>query len=191
MTRLIDANIGGARFTMNLQRGFEDLVRVVQGTNIETIRQVLETAGFRAANILKEEVSRLYREGVPGHPKLHPFTIAMKGQDQPLYETGSLAEAVRVRFIQRKRARTDFEVSIKPGVNQIKAAIAEEGAILRVTPARRRFLASRGLRLRSGTRFLFIPPRPVFPVAIENSRKLMQETMQRDINRALGKVFRV
>lgn len=189
--KLFDANIAGARFRMDLQVGYQELSRLVQNASQETIRQVLETAGFKAAKLFGDIVSRLYRDGVPGHAALHPFTIQQKGFDQPLYETGQLSRSLRVRLISRRKARTDFEMSFPPGVDQIKAAIAEEGATLKVTAKRRRFLASRGLRLRASTRYLTIPPRPVFPVAIEEALPIMQESMQRDINREFGKIFRV
>lgn len=178
MGRLFDAKMGfGSRMKIDIGRGFDDILEIMRPEVREQLRVVLETGAFRAANIVKDEISRLYREDrVPGHPSLHPFTIAKKGHGRPLRHMGDLAKSVIIQIERKGKDRVDFLITVEKA-QQMKANIAETGAVVPVTKRMRNFLAAAGLRLRESTRFITIPPRPVFNVALRNSMPEMNKVM--------------
>lgn len=190
MSTVFSVNMGmGANARMNLDFKFNRFVNILQSDALEKIRIHLETGAFRGANILKDKVREFYEKGIPGHIELHPFTIKNKGHGQPLFESGELARSVRVLVIPKGRDRTDFTVTVAPGKQSIKASIAEHGAVLPVTPKMRRFLAARGLILRKSTKFITVPPRPVFQRAVELSIPAIEREIIKQMEIGFGKVF--
>jgi hypothetical protein len=132
----------------------------------DRMTRAVHGAAIEAAEIIKEEIVRAYRDGVPGHQALHPFTVAMKGDAKPLFESGALADSVQVFVIRSNKRGVEISIGPPDGTKEsMKAAIAEHGMVIRVTPKMRRFLAAHGLKLKSTTTTLFVPPRPVMKYA--------------------------
>jgi len=131
----------------------------------------------KTARVIRNEARKIYRTGVPGHAPLHPFTVEQKGGSHPLVEEGELWRSVEVFAVQGRRS--EYVIGVEEGPQGIKAAVLEYGLVLKVTPARRAYLASRGLILRKDTAALVIPPRPVFPTALEEALpKIRLEVMK-------------
>ena len=189
MSRVFNVKMGmGASARMDLNFKFDRFLDLANRAPIAKIRKHIEIGAEQGINILADKVRELYEDGVPGHVGLHPFTINRKGHSAPLFESGDMARSVRV-VIRKTSARSEFIVTVAPGLQSIKAAIAEEGAVLPVTPAMRRFLASRGLRLRGTTKFIQVPRRPVFEKAIDATLPAIEKAIIDQMERGFGKIF--
>lgn len=189
--RLFNIRLGpGVSIQMDLDQGFEELARVLNSSSLDEIRMALETGSFKGATRLRDAIRKSYREGRPEHQRLHPFTIKRKGHGQPLFETGKLADSVKVIMVPKTEDRTDFSVGIEDREQAIKAQVHEAGATLRVTERMRMYLRSIGLKLKKTTRFLTIPPRPVFAPALQESLSGMADDVQQQLKHTvLGKRF--
>lgn len=189
--RLFNVRFGpGASIRLDLSDGFHELARTLNATSLEEIRVALETGAFKGATRLRDTIRRMYREGRPEHQKLHPFTIKQKGHGQPLFEHGKLAAAVNVFITPVHEDRTDFSVGVLDGTEAIKAQVHEGGATIRVTPKMRTYLRNRGLKLKKSTRFITIPPRPVFLPALQEAMPGISDDIHQQLKQTLlGKKF--
>ena len=150
--------------------------------------QIFAEGGKKGAEAVKTEVVRLYTEGTPGHAPNHPLTILLKGGDQPLRETGSLADGVEVFMVRKGSGQIDFLVGFGPGMLGRRAALHEDGAVFPMTEGRRRFFAAFGIYIRADTQFIFIPARPIFARALATTQAQAAQIMQDEFDKALTQV---
>lgn len=150
---------------------------------------VFERGGRRAAEILKLEISDMYKHGISGHVPLHPFTVETKGHDQPLYESGELADGVEVFVVRHGNSgQIDFMVGFPQGELAKRAELHENGAVFALTEGRRRFFAAHGWFFKASTRYLFVPARPVFAAALGASRAQVEQIMRDEFEKAIAQV---
>ena len=189
MSRVFNVKMGmGAKVRMDLDFKFDKFLGVLDRDALAEIRKQIEIGAARGVGFLADKVREFYTNGIPGHASLHPFTIQQKGHSTPLFDSGNLARSVRV-VVRRQSSRTNFIVTVAPGLETIKASIAEEGAVLPVTAKMRRFLASRGFRLRKSTSFIAVPARPVFEKAIDATLPAIEKAIIDQMERGFGKIF--
>lgn len=140
-------------------------VEATFGVNADVqVSRVFRKALGKAGRILQKEVVRGYSgDGRPGWAPLHGFTVQEKGHALPLLHKGELMDHVVV--VQDDNG---VAVGFVDPTQALKALIHENGATVPVTPRMRAFLASRGFLLKADTKFLVIPARRNFAMAIGN-----------------------
>jgi hypothetical protein len=121
--------------------------------------EVTRRAGMRSAILVQMTMKSFIERGLESWPANHPFTIAMKGKDQPLVETGAMADEITI-FMSRKGGGFEYLVGFPQGKYSMIAENNEFGRTITVTAKMRRFLAANGMALKADTKVLFIPPRP-------------------------------
>jgi hypothetical protein len=190
VSKVFDAKMGRfARMRMDLDAAFDHLMGLVQDRPMEDIRVNVETAALRAGVIIKDETARIYREGDPSHKANHPWRVLLKGSSQPLFELGELAKHVRVKVLRKSGDRVDVVVDLPPGKQAMKAFMAENGWVIKVTPKMRKFLFMNNINIKRSTTALVVPPRPVFRKAVDNKRDEVEQAIRRQLEAAFGRVF--
>jgi hypothetical protein len=135
-------------------------------------REALEMyrrVGQKAAEIIRIELVATYKDGKePNLAPLHWFTQQEKGNAKPLHHTGGLANSVEV-VVAARGSMIEYYVGFSNPEDARRATYLEEGATFEVTEKMRRYLAWKGLYLKSTTRFLRMPARPIFAGVISRS----------------------
>jgi hypothetical protein len=179
---------------MGLGKGFEHLAGLDSILRPEEVRKLRRRISIEAAKIVRRQARKIYRTGAAEGPALTDLTVRAK-QDLPRPSTKLLGhgsgltpphlwQTVEVFAANEKQVGNaerwvengpGFEVLIGTSTSEnpihaVKAAVHEDGQVIPVTDAMRAFFLARfGVRLRPETQFIMIPPRPVYPKALEES----------------------
>jgi HK97 gp10 family phage protein len=134
--------------------GFADFLLRTASRNLEAVEEEVVAA---AAEMIAQEARDMIGHPNPGWPPLSPSTIARKGRDTPLLDTGAM------------RASISSDGPYKEG----DAIVAYAGATDRKAQWHE-FGTSR------------IPPRPFIGMATEAKRQAIQEMMRKAVHAALA-----
>ena len=129
------------------------------------------------AEAMRDDIRKTLTTGRSGGPPLHPFTTSEKGHNTKLFDTGELAEAVRVFQLGAFTFGVGFQSGRDAHGRMDIAAIAvmnEFGATIKVTEKMRKLLAARGFPLAAGTKRLVIPARPFIRPAMSRALKTLR-----------------
>jgi hypothetical protein len=144
----------------------------LQKTLHDLAEDFLAEAVPATAELLASQTKRTLAEGDSEWPALHPLTIAVKGHDQPLLDTGELAEGLNVYEV----AKHVMELGYREGDRRtdgkyadVVAGVMENGATIPVNDAIRGFFAAMGFPLRADTRVLVIPARPFLQPSLDKA----------------------
>ena len=100
---------------------------------------------------------------------LHPLTVAIKGGEEILYETGAFFRAMKA-WKEGNSWMAGLYPDSKGRKGQDHEMVGddhENGVTVAVTPAMRRFFAAKGFPLRADTKFISVPPRKWFEPAMK------------------------
>lgn len=170
------------RFRINMDQGF-NAVGALEEKALRLFKQAQREAGQEAAEAIKVKMEEFFLEGRDAWPSNHPITIAFKGFDMPLMETGLTASSVTIFSVERGN-RIDYLVGFPPGPAADRALAAEFGRSVEVTETMRRFMAAQGFPLKADTKVLYIPHRQIFQPAFDDSRPKIQQAADEAIERA-------
>jgi len=119
-------------------------------------------------------------------PPLAAMTVAMKGHNKPLVDSGDFLRAIEMR-----RDGTTATVGVHGGRGSkgqelgLVAIVMENGATVRVTDRMRGWFLVKGFPLSPATEFIRIPARPVFGPAMKET----DEEMDRIIGDHVGEMM--
>lgn len=167
--------------------------------NDEMDRGIRETAEFYRDKIkeaLETEGKSIGQRFTP----LHPFTEAEKRElgfeSAILQRTKQLLNAIESKKLRGKgiayRAGVSLTKKHRPSGKLVGliALIQQAGAVMRITPAMRRVLNARGLRLRAETKVIKLPARPFVSRAIVKNQKAGKRPILDAHRRARNRIVR-
>jgi len=149
---------------------------------------------WRQAAMRSVRLAKKYIEEAMASQSLAPLsqiTVALKGTNTLLVESGTLKSAI----VARQEGPNVFYGGIDVDVKNEKgmsmgwlATLHQSGYTIEVTPAIRQLFKSIGVNLREDTRVLVVPPRPFVMMglekAIEEIRKSFLETARTTVQTA-------
>lgn len=191
--------------------GFEKLKDILDPTKFERrLKRHVRTATLKNGLIAESEIKDKIDKGKIKSPRRGKsanadLTVAMKGSDRPLVDTGGLKQSINSEVkswdlvlvgVLRNRVITDSQ-GRKKGVVEIARAL-HDGAKIKVTSKMRKYFfwlahgkdsPFRGMvkPLKASTKIILIPPRPFMHVALthrmikkytENWRLAVRKVMQ-------------
>lgn len=146
-------------------------------------REVVATLSESLYDIIMES----FRTPRDWWPRLSAITVAMKGHDKVLTDSGDFMRSIKRRVIGHI-ATVGVLTPIGPKGQDLEliAKVFSGGAVIRVTEKMRRFFAVKGMPLRRSTSIIRVPPRPVFEPAADDLDKEAKRVVGPMID-ALGK----
>jgi len=141
---------------------FTDYFKFLGELNLFTIKLKPVLMEKASQVVVKQIKKNILKGGNPTHP-LHPVTIALKGTGTPLIEKGRMLRGVGYRV---KGNVSDIGWHSDPGA-AAAAAVADEGATIRVSDSMRKLFAASGFPLRASTTTLSVKPRPITTDVLE------------------------
>lgn len=148
----------------------DDLIKELTGAALEKtlvggVRQKVRDA----ATSLHQKLLQNIDNGRPDWPELSEVTRELKGSDKPLNDSGTLRQAIQLRFVGETALVGIPEGSAYPDGTPVDlvAGVMEEGAVIKVTDRMRAFFGGRGFPLRKDTQVIVIPARPFFEPAVK------------------------
>lgn len=158
----------------------------------ENMKKEVKSAAKMSGALLVGEIKKGIVSGSPGGEKftpLHPLTIQRKGSTKALIDTGDLLNSITYNVLDDGLSL--FVGILKTATNREGESLSnigwvmERGAVIPVTPAMRSYLYNIGLRLKSSTEYITIPPRPFVEPSVAASVDKVRKIFKDRVTKAL------
>lgn len=147
--------------------------------------KVVDKGFRRISTIVEEAVKNTFNKGSRPSLRERSAELAEKDRSQTLVDTGRLRDGVTVTVVKKGLGARLF-IGVPAGPLSTKAAVLEFGARIAATESVKGALRARGFSIREDTRWIVIPPRPVFKRVAVDPKMLreIQKAMAAELERA-------